>query len=267
MGYLSTSQRNGIKESNFAFFSRRFNWCNASDNYGKVIACASFLTEIYMAYEVQQPGKEKEVTALICKIDWVPKSKDGHTFGYKDMSESCGPCQTRCPERILKLLTPTEDKYAQDWRKECWDNIQKAKERPRFKPDDIIEFASPIGFTNGTKYTRFKVEMVHPKLRLIPEGEYWYAKLTWKFIKEHTYKVNPHKVPAPTTHYPLKDTLELQPGSDASLVTNLSDPIGEANKLPDGICASPLCFLKGELHEYNRKKGTPRHRFDPVRPL
>jgi hypothetical protein len=198
MGYLSTSRRNGIKESNFDFCSREFNSIKASDDYGKVIACASFLTEIYLAYEVQRPGEEKIVTALICKIDWEPRNKEGHTFGYKEMSEDCGPCQTRCPERILKLLTPTENKYAQDWRNECWENIKKAKERPRFKPGDIIEFATAIGFSNGTKYTRFKVEKVHPKLRLLPEGEYWYAKLSWKFIKEHPYTVNPTK-PAPVT--------------------------------------------------------------------
>ena len=41
-------------------------------------------------------------------------------FGYKDMSESMGPCQCDCPDRIMRLLSPLADipnpGYTADWR-------------------------------------------------------------------------------------------------------------------------------------------------------
>ena len=56
---------------------------------------------------------ERSVFAVIILLSY---HKDGYyNFGYKDMSEDMGPCQAECPERILKLLTPTESKYANDW--------------------------------------------------------------------------------------------------------------------------------------------------------
>jgi hypothetical protein len=56
--------------------------------------------------------------------------KDYHNFGYKDMDESAGPYQAECPERILKLLTPTTSQYAQQWRDACWAKITAKKAKP-----------------------------------------------------------------------------------------------------------------------------------------
>lgn len=43
------------------------------------------------------------------------------------MDETCGPGMYNCPERIMKLLTPTEHKYAIEWRKNMWEIINKRK--------------------------------------------------------------------------------------------------------------------------------------------
>jgi hypothetical protein len=29
-----------------------------------------------------------------------------HGFGYKDMTETMGPCECACPDRIMRLLSP-----------------------------------------------------------------------------------------------------------------------------------------------------------------
>jgi hypothetical protein len=42
--------------------------------------------------------------ALVCLVRWNPCDREGHVFGYKDMSEDMGPCDAECPERILSLL-------------------------------------------------------------------------------------------------------------------------------------------------------------------
>ena len=53
--------------------------------------------------------------------------KDYFNFAYKDMDESCGPCQCDCPKGILDLLSPTDNEWALNWRKACYENIAKKK--------------------------------------------------------------------------------------------------------------------------------------------
>lgn len=69
------------------------------------------------------PEDEQEVWAAV-----VLTSVQNGTFYYKDMSEDVGPSDSKCPASILKLLTPTENEYANAWRKRCWENIEKKKD-------------------------------------------------------------------------------------------------------------------------------------------
>lgn len=50
---------------------------------------------------------------------------DYWNFSYKDMDETCGPCESKCPMSILKLLTETDSEYAKAWRQRCYDNLKK----------------------------------------------------------------------------------------------------------------------------------------------
>jgi hypothetical protein len=69
---------------------------------------------------------EREVFAVVILLDYA---KDYCNFGYKVMDESCGPNEVSCPERILKLLTPTNKEYAINWRKNCQEAIQNRKNK------------------------------------------------------------------------------------------------------------------------------------------
>lgn len=40
-------------------------------------------------------------------------------FYYKDMGEDMGPCECDCPVSILNLLSPTDSKWALEWRERC----------------------------------------------------------------------------------------------------------------------------------------------------
>lgn len=59
-----------------------------------------------------------------------------------------------CPERILKLLAPvellyeneSERKMATGWRKSCWDEIAKRKQRPVVSKGTVIRFAYKLRF-------------------------------------------------------------------------------------------------------------------------
>lgn len=46
------------------------------------------------------------VTAAVILTRWVPN--DEFNFGTKSMTESWGPTEARCPDRILDMLSPTE---------------------------------------------------------------------------------------------------------------------------------------------------------------
>lgn len=81
---------------------------------------------------------ERSVFAVIFLLRHVPK--DEYNFGYKDMSEDMGPCETECPERILKLLTPTDSEWANQWRAACWARINARKARPKIVPGTVLRY-------------------------------------------------------------------------------------------------------------------------------
>lgn len=49
----------------------------------------------------------------------LTSTRNGTEFAYKDMDETCGPCAYDCPESILKLLSPTDSQWANEWREKC----------------------------------------------------------------------------------------------------------------------------------------------------
>ena len=67
---------------------------------------------------------------------------------YKDMDETWGPNEARCPKSLLKkLTTPAYNDWARAWRKECWRNalgltksstITKARRLWRHHPDKAV---------------------------------------------------------------------------------------------------------------------------------
>lgn len=80
-------------------------------------------TTYYAAIKNTHNGKN-EVYAIIY-LTKVSTHNYYQEFLYKDMSEDMGPCETKCPLAILKLLTPTEDKIALEWRRRCYEHHGK----------------------------------------------------------------------------------------------------------------------------------------------
>ena len=77
---------------------------------------------------------ESKVFAGVC-LTAVEKGE----FYYKDMSESCGPCERKCPNSILDLLTETDSEWANEWREEC--RAYNAMPKPGKLPiGAVIEF-------------------------------------------------------------------------------------------------------------------------------
>jgi len=105
--------------------------------------------EAYAAVEtINKATGERMVWAAVFLLDCV-KSSDGFDFGFKDMDETVGPYVANCPETILKLLTPTENEQAKDWRQSCWQNIESKKQLPKYGVGDTLRFKEPIQFAEG----------------------------------------------------------------------------------------------------------------------
>ena len=71
--------------------------------------------------------EERETFAVVMLTS--VSMKDYYNFYYKEMDESMLPYQNNCPESILKLLSPTDNERALEWRKYCWQNVQEEKKK------------------------------------------------------------------------------------------------------------------------------------------
>ena len=107
-------------------FADKFNYQHDNGNSGKILLGALVeRTQFYAAYEIINYSERKVIA--ICVMVAFNKNYN-YNFGYKDMEETCGPYMFKCPEKILKLLTPTDNEYALKWREENWKVINKRKE-------------------------------------------------------------------------------------------------------------------------------------------
>lgn len=114
---------------------------------------------------------------------------NGFNFGYKGISENMGPCEQDCPLSILNLLTPTESKWANDWRDACRKRAEMRKASPKLAS---LPVGTVIAVTCGS--TIYKVKKMAPAYQF---KRPWYAILgtnhylpvkdiiTWKIISDN----------------------------------------------------------------------------------
>lgn len=138
MGWLYTHKQKGESIIDFMTTSGALRWGDDCPAKYTVLASALIgMKTLYAAVErVDKATGERIVWAAVILINYAPT--EYHNFGYKDMDESMGPCEDDCPEKILKLLTPTEHHYAIEWRNRCWAKIKARQERPAIEPG--VEF-------------------------------------------------------------------------------------------------------------------------------
>lgn len=103
---------------------------------------------VYMAVENLL---SKEIFAVVTLISF----SEGE-FCWKTMDETMGPLHVECPQKILKMLTPTSNEYAKEWRGACWNYHRVNKiTASKYQHGDILEFFDPIVFKDGSEETRF----------------------------------------------------------------------------------------------------------------
>lgn len=139
MGWMWMHKPCGMTASEFLIHhSGALRWTDSPYDYKVLDSAVVKLKTFYAAVEqVERATGERRVWAAVFLLGFAPKAE--YNFGYKDMDETCGPCEAECPERILDLLTETEYQYAIDWRARCRAKIAARRARPKLKPGMTIE--------------------------------------------------------------------------------------------------------------------------------
>jgi len=135
-------------------------WGN--DKRYKVLKSSMVGSAYYAAIREEDTGK------VFAAVFLTSTAKGGYyNFGYKDMTESCGPCAVQCPKSILDLLTPTDNKYANEWRTKCREYIESKKSPYAFSklpPGTKIIWTVPHEhFVNFKKGERIELEKYKPR--------------------------------------------------------------------------------------------------------
>ena len=154
MGWTTTYKPKGEPILNFFIREGVLTWSDDNPNTYRVLDSALVnMRTFYAAVEkVNKETGKRIVWAAVILVSFkrYPNCHD-FNFSWKDMDESCGPCERNCPERILKLLTPTDNKYALDWRAACWANIEKRKARKNLPPGTVLKYGRSLFTVEGQK--------------------------------------------------------------------------------------------------------------------
>lgn len=152
---------------------KHYNWQDEKMKVQVLKSCMVGST-YYGAIQVTyfETGK-REVTAsvVLTRTD----CREYFNFGTKGMSECVGPGEANCPASILKLLTPTDDEYALEWRKRCNAAIEQ-KNSPKALSN------LPIGAV--IRYTRWDGQIM--ELLKHPAG-YQFKRPFWYCVASGTY--------------------------------------------------------------------------------
>lgn len=93
-----------------------------TDEKNKVLESSLVGSVYYAAVQTNE-----SVWAAVILTSGADRNDPFFNFGYKAMDETCGPCETGCPKKILDLLTPTTSEWAQEWREKCRNKAKKEK--------------------------------------------------------------------------------------------------------------------------------------------
>lgn len=156
MGWLYMNSLGGFASPK-AYLEDQFN-CTGNQKSSRILRSSLVAMRTWYAAceQIDKASGAREVFAVVCLVSYNPRSKDGHVFGYKDMTEHMGPCEANCPAAILDLLTPTDHEHALDWRHRCRTALDQSR-RAVLRDGDMIVFPHEIAFSDGETSRRFYV--------------------------------------------------------------------------------------------------------------
>lgn len=88
-----------------------------STYYAAIQEVTKYVGEDADGKRIYEPVEDGEVWAVVFRTD--VDNTQCYNFGYKYMDETMCPGAYSCPKKILKLLTPTDNEWANEWRNKC----------------------------------------------------------------------------------------------------------------------------------------------------
>jgi len=140
----------------------------------------------YAAIEtVQKADGAREVWCAVYMLKYIRGESDPYNFGYKDLTDRCGPVVADCPARILDLLTETDHQTANEWRARCRRNLEKRMP----KIGVTVHFDRPIQFSDGTEQTDFTVVRVGKRRKLLRGSNGLYYRIPRRSWRERSWMI------------------------------------------------------------------------------
>ena len=108
---------------------RLLTWCRWDEN-GNVISSGEVIKSAMVGSTYYAAVRNKDGLVWAAVFLTCGRTRhDGTAWGFKDMDETMGPHEDKCPVSILDLLSPTDSQWANEWRDRCRKNAAKAAER------------------------------------------------------------------------------------------------------------------------------------------
>jgi hypothetical protein len=123
---------------------------------------------------VRRTDRVSGETSVLAGVCLYRNVNDSDGFGYRDMTENSGPLSYDCPDRIMRLLTPTTHEYALGWRQGVAErkaaNRAKASKTTAAKkaltPGSIVRFREPLSYSiSGSTVSVAELEYVGTEKR------------------------------------------------------------------------------------------------------
>lgn len=166
-----------------------FNYTMENGTTIKVLKSAMVGSTYYAAIEKVEDGN-REVFGMVCLTHISIEDKHWRYFNYKEICETSGPRERKCPASILKLLTPTDSEWANEWRKDCWENANKKAEEIKKKRNLNFPVGTTIKFKSAIDTVRFSVgdeitlRKGERRNSWYGHGYRWTAKVIRGFLKD-----------------------------------------------------------------------------------
>lgn len=98
--------------------------------------------------DINRETNEPIVWGLVAIINFYT-NKFETEMRCKLMDETMHPYYYNCPKSILDLLTKTDNEHSNEWRKRCYEQLEKAKEKAKVKKTDYLFIKSGVKFSDG----------------------------------------------------------------------------------------------------------------------
>jgi len=103
---------------------------------GDIVTLKYISLKFGTAYVALEHNNTHEITAFV--VLWK-YDKNAGELSTKVMNETEGPNERKATMKLLKMLTPTDNNYANEWRFDCWKNFKKM-------PDTFKQYFEKKGF-------------------------------------------------------------------------------------------------------------------------